>query len=202
MNRLHQRYQEEISPKLRQEFDLANPMAVARLVKVVLSTSFMEDQHQDEAIKSASNWLSAMTGRKPYLARARQSIAGFGIRGGDIVGLKVTLRGNQMWEFVDKLISTALPRVKDFQGISRDGFDSQGNYTLGLTEQIIFPEIDYDTVGKIRGLQISFVTTGNDKISRRLLEEIGLPFEKQKTENKEQRAKSKEQRAKLYGKNK
>jgi len=86
MNRLHQRYQEEISPKLRQEFDLANPMAVARLVKVVLSTSFMEDQHQDEAIKSASNWLSAMTGRKPYLARARQSIAGFGIRGGDIVG--------------------------------------------------------------------------------------------------------------------
>ena len=180
MNRLKQKYQNEIIPKLTKELQLDNTLAVPGLTKVVVSTAFKEDQHQDQAIDLAKKWLALMTGQMPKTTVAKKSVASFNIREGDILGLQVTLRRDRMWEFIDKLISIALPRLRDFQGISLKGFDGHGNYTLGLTEQIIFPEIDYDTIGKVRGLQITFVTTtGNDKIARSLLESIGMPFEKQ-----------------------
>lgn len=180
MNRLKQKYQTTIVPELAKELNLDNLLAVPGLNKVVVSTAFKEDQHQDQAIDSAKKWLAAMTGQMPKTTAAKKSVAGFNIREGDILGLQVTLRRDRMWEFIDKLISIALPRLRDFQGISLKGFDGHGNYTLGLTEQIIFPEIDYDAIGKIRGLQITFATTASDdKIARRLLESIGMPFEKQ-----------------------
>lgn len=180
MNRLRKRYQEEIVPKLQQELKLSNRIAAPKLLKVVVSTAFKEDEHQDDAIKKAAEWMSAITGQKPAQTIARQAIAAFGTRIGDVVGLVVTLRGERMWEFVDRLITLTLPRVKDFQGIPTKSFDGHGNYTLGITEQIIFPEVEYDTVGKVRGLQISFVTdAGDDTISRRLLKELGMPFEKE-----------------------
>lgn len=184
MNRLQKKYQEILVPKLQQEWKLGNRLMVPRLEKVVVSTSFKEEQRQDEAIKIAAGWMAAMTGQRPAPTVARQSIASFGIRDGDVIGLKVTLRGKRMWDFVDRLISLALPRVRDFQGISLSGFDGQGNYTLGMAEQIIFPEVEYDTVGKVRGLQIVFVTSATDDVrARRLLEAIGMPFEKQETMN-------------------
>lgn len=179
MNRLHQRYQDAIVPKLVGELKLSNKLAVPRLVKVVISTTFREDEHQDEAIKKASEWLGTITGQKPAYTTARQAIAAFSTRAGDTIGLMVTLRGEKMWDFVDKLINVTLPRVKDFQGVPVKSFDGHGNYTLGMTEQIIFPEVEYDTVGKIRGLQVSFVTNaGGDTIARKLLEALGMPFEK------------------------
>lgn len=179
MSRLKQKYQTIIAPELVKELNLDNLMAVPNLNKVVVSTAFKEDQHQDQAIDSAKKWLAAMTGQIPKTTAAKKSVASFNIREGDILGLQVTLRRDRMWEFIDKLISIALPRLRDFQGISPKGFDGHGNYTLGLTEQIIFPEIDYDTIGKVRGLQITFATTASDdKIARRLLESIGMPFEK------------------------
>ncbi|MBI2309699.1 50S ribosomal protein L5 [Candidatus Collierbacteria bacterium] len=180
MNRLKQKYQTTIVPELAKELNLDNLLAVPSLNKVVVSTAFKEDQHQDQAIDLAKKWLAVMTGQMPKTTVAKKSVASFNIREGDILGLQVTLRRDRMWGFVDKLISIALPRLRDFQGISLNGFDGHGNYTLGLTEQIIFPEVDYDTIGKVRGLQITFVTTAdNDKIARRLLESIGMPFEKE-----------------------
>lgn len=164
---------------LTNQLKLRNQFMAPKLEKVVISTSFKEEQHQDEAMSVASGWLAVMTGQKPVPTKARISIAGFGIRAGDVIGLKVTLRGKRMWDFVERLISLALPRVRDFQGISLSGFDGHGNYTLGMTEQIIFPEVEYDSAGKVRGLQIVFVTsTPDDTIARKLLEGIGLPFEK------------------------
>lgn len=187
MNRLRERYQTEVLPKLQQELGLSNLLAAPRLKKVVISTSFLEPERQNEAIKAAAAWIAAIAGQKAAVTRAKKSIAAFNIRTGDQLGLKVTLRENRMWAFIDKLISIALPRVRDFQGISAKGFDGQGNYTLGLTEQIIFPEVEYDTVGKVRGLQITFTTsTSNDKIARKLLEYLGLPFEKEKHGQKKQ----------------
>lgn len=180
MNRLQQQYHDVVIPKLLESMGQSNRLAGPRLEKVVVSTSFKEEQRQDEAIKTASAWLSALTGQKPKQTSARKAIAGFNIREGDVIGLVVTLRGVRMWEFVDKLISAALPRVKDFQGVSRSGFDGHGNYTLGVTEQIIFPEVEYDTVGKVRGLQVSFVTTAKtDQVARLLLTGLGMPFEKE-----------------------
>lgn len=187
MNRLQQLYHDIVAPKLLESIGQANRLAAPRLEKVVVSTSFKEEQRQDEAIKTASAWLAVLTGQKPKETTARKAIAGFDIREDDVIGLVVTLRGIRMWEFVDKFIAAALPRVKDFQGIPRDGFDGHGNYTLGVTEQIIFPEVEYDTVGKVRGLQISFVTTAkDDRVARLLLEGLGMPFEKQETMNKKQ----------------
>lgn len=180
MNRLQQRYHNIVAPTLLASIGQTNRLAAPRLEKVVVSTSFKEEQRQDEAIKTASTWLSALTGQKPKQTSARKAIAGFNIREGDVIGLVVTLHGIRMWEFVDKLIAAALPRVKDFQGIPGSGFDGHGNYTLGVTEQIIFPEVDYDAVGKVRGLQISLVTTAkDDRIGRLLLEGLGMPFEKE-----------------------
>lgn len=180
MNRLHERYNQSIAPKLMQEFGLSNKFAPPKLVKVVVSTSFKEDEHQDDAIKKAAEWLSAITGQKPATTSAKKAIAEFGTRIGDVIGLTVTLRKERMWEFVDRFVSLTLPRVKDFQGIPAKSFDGHGNYTLGVTEQIIFPEVEYDTVGKVRGLQIVFVTNAaDDTIARKLLEELGMPFEKE-----------------------
>lgn len=180
MNRLRQRYQQTITPALVEELKLPNKLAVPGLVKVVVSTTFREDEHQDEAIKKASEWLGTITGQKPAYTTARQAIAEFNTRAGDTIGLMATLRGEKMWDFVDKLINVTLPRVKDFQGVPAKSFDGHGNYTLGMTEQIIFPEVEYDTVGKIRGLQVSFVTNaGDDTIVRKLLEALGMPFEKE-----------------------
>ena len=186
MNRLQQKYQEVVTPKLLERLGTKNRLAAPKLTKVVVSVSFKEEQHQDEAIKKASGWISEITGQKPKETQAHQSIAGFGIRAGDVIGLVATLRGNHMWEFADKLVSIALPRVRDFRGVPTSSFDGQGNYTLGLTEQIIFPEIEYDTVGKVRGLQVTFVTTAHDDtIARILLEGLGMPFEKEdRGENK------------------
>lgn len=179
MNRLHERYNQTIAPKLMQEFGLSNKLAAPKLVKVVVSTSFKEDEHQDDAIKKAAEWLGAITGQKPAYASSKKAIAEFGTRIGDVIGLTVTLRKERMWEFVDRFVSLTLPQVKDFQGIPAKSFDGHGNYTLGITEQIIFPEVEYDTVGKVRGLQIVFVTDcSDDTIARKLLEELGMPFEK------------------------
>lgn len=180
MNRLQEQYHTVIIPKLLDAIGQTNRLATPRLAKVVISTSFKEEQHQDEAIKTAATWMAALSGQKPRTTKAKKAIASFGIRAGDVVGLTVTLRRIHMWEFVDKLIAAALPRVKDFQGVPKGGFDGHGNYTLGITEQIIFPEVEYDTVGKVRGLQITFVTTAkDDRIGRLLLEELGMPFEKE-----------------------
>lgn len=178
-NRLYQRYRDRVVPTLMTEFGFTNPLAVPRLVKIVVSTSFREEQHQDDAIAKASAWMAAITGQLPKKTKARKAIATFNIRQGDVIGLAVTLRGRRAWEFADKLISAALPRVKDFQGVPLGSFDGNGNYTLGVTEQIIFPEVEYDTVGKVRGLQVSIVTSSrDDTIARKLLEELGMPFEK------------------------
>lgn len=185
MNRLQQKYQEKIIPALQKQLKLANPLATPKLNKVVISTSFREHEHQDTALQSAAKWMADISGQKPLITVAHKSIAGFGIRAGDPLGLKVTLRGTRLWEFFDKLISVSLPRVKDFQGLPLNSFDGQGNYTFGLTEQIIFPEIEYDKIGKIRGLQITIATTAkNDKSALALLQELGFPFTKPTKENR------------------
>jgi large subunit ribosomal protein L5 len=180
MNRLQKNYQQKIVQELQQELGLKHPMAVPRLSKIVVATSFFETEHQDEAIKKAASWMAKACGQQPGVTKARQSIAGFSIRAGNELGLKATLRGVRMWDFLDKLLNIVLPRVKDFQGLPRHSFDSGGNYTIGLTEQIIFPEVDYDSADKIRGLQVTIVTTAdNTKADESLLEKLGLPFEKQ-----------------------
>lgn len=182
MNRLQKRYQTKIIPELQKELKLKNPLAVPGLKKITVSTSFFEKDHQDQHIKNAAAWLAALTGQQPAVTRARQSIAGFNLRQGSELGLKVTLRRRRLWDFLDKLISITLPRVKDFQGLPQTSFDGHGNYTLGLTEQIVFSEVDYDSIDQIRGLQITIVTdTDSDQAAKLLLEKLGMPFEKQTT---------------------
>lgn len=179
-NILKARYKAEIIPELAAELGLGNPMAAPAPVKVVVSTSFYEKDHQDEAIKKAAVWMAMITGQKPLITKAKTSIAGFNLREGSELGLKVTLRGRRMWDFLEKLIAIVLPRVKDFQGVPRSGIDGHGNYTLGLAEQIIFPEVDYDSIHKVRGLQVSIVTnTADDRKALLLLVKLGLPFEKE-----------------------
>lgn len=177
MNRLQLQYQEKILPELQKELKLSHPLAVPRLKKIVVSTSFFEKDHQDEAIKKAASWMAMICGQQPVISRARQSIAGFNLREGNELGLKVTLRQSRMWDFWDKFVNIVLARVKDFQGVSRDSFDGNGNCTIGLTEQIVFPEVDYDSIGKIRGLQVTIITsTSDDRAAELLLEKLGLPY--------------------------
>jgi large subunit ribosomal protein L5 len=177
--RLKQSYLEKTVPQLKQEFGYKNDMAVPKLEKIVINTGITEAQGQAQAMKSMGDQLAAITGQKPKTTRARMSIASFKLRQGDPIGLMVTLRGKRMWEFLDKIISVVLPRVKDFQGVPRKAFDSNGNYNLGLQEQIVFPEINYDTIDKVRGLQITIVTsTRSPQEAIRLLELMGMPFEK------------------------
>jgi large subunit ribosomal protein L5 len=175
--RMKERYQQEVVPVLMKEFNYESLMQVPRLVKVVVNVGVGEALNDAKALDNTMRDISVITGQKPVITRARRSIAGFKLREGRAIGVKVTLRGQRMWDLVDRLINVALPRQRDFRGVSPDAFDGRGNYTLGLTEQLIFPEINYDTIDKIRGLEIAIVTTAQtDEEGRRLLQLLGMPF--------------------------
>ncbi|MEA3349988.1 MAG: 50S ribosomal protein L5 [Chloroflexota bacterium] len=177
--KLKERYKESI-PALKKSLNLENIMEVPRLEKIVLNIGVGEASENAKALDAAVNDLTQITGQKPVITRARKSIANFKLRAGAPVGTKVTLRGYRMWSFLDRLVNVALPRVRDFRGISPNSFDGHGNYTLGLREQLVFPEIKYDTVEKVRGMEISIVTTArNDEEGRELLTELGMPFKKE-----------------------
>lgn len=184
MNRLQQNYQETVRPALQKELGVSSVFAVPRLRKIVVNIGVSQPQDaraRKEVIKSIAEQFKVITGQQPQITRARISIANFKLRQGDPLGVMVTLRGQIMWEFLDKLISLALPRVKDFQGVSLTAFDGQGNYSLGLDEQIIFPEIEYDKIDQVRSFQVTIVTTGNsNQAAKRLLELLGMPFIKEK----------------------
>jgi large subunit ribosomal protein L5 len=176
---LDQKYRSEIVPALMEEYKFSNPMRVPRVTKVSVNMGLGEAVQNPKIIEAAANELVAITGQKPIVTRARRSIAGFKLREGMPIGVKVTLRGERMYEFLERLIYIALPRVRDFKGISAKSFDGHGNYSLGIREQIIFPEIDYDKVDKIRGMNITIVTSaGNDELAATLLRHIGMPFRK------------------------
>ena len=177
MARLRERYREEVVPALREKFGYENVMQVPRLEKIVVNMGVGEAAQNSRALDGAMDDLARITGQKPQLRRARKSIAGFKIREGMPVGARTTLRGERMWEFLDRLISIALPRVRDFRGISPRSFDGRGNFALGLREQLIFPEISYDAVEATRGLDVAVVTTAKtDEESRELLRLLGMPF--------------------------
>jgi large subunit ribosomal protein L5 len=176
--RLKVRYEEEILPRLRSERGMPNPMQVPRLEKIVINMGIGEAVKDARMLDAAVDDLTTITGQKPVVTKARKSIAGFKLREGMSIGAKVTLRGARMWEFLDRLISTALPRIRDFRGLDANAFDGRGNYTIGVTEQLIFPEIDYDKVVKVRGMDITIVTTAtNDEDGRALLHALGLPLQ-------------------------
>ncbi len=177
MARLKDRYNEEIAPALKERFGIENPMRVPRLEKIVVNMGVGEATQNSRALDGAMEDLAKITGQKAQLRRARKSIAGFKIREGMPVGARVTLRGERMWEFLDRLISVALPRVRDFRGVSPNSFDGHGNYALGLREQLIFPEISYDAIDATRGLDVAVVTTTeSDEEARELLRLLGMPF--------------------------
>jgi large subunit ribosomal protein L5 len=178
--RLKQAYRERAVGQLMQELGFANAMQVPRLEKVVVNMGVGEAVRESRILDAAVEDLQVITGQKPLVTRARKSIAGFKLREGMAIGAKVTLRGDRMWEFLDRLLATALPRIRDFRGLDREAFDGEGNYTLGVTEQLIFPEVDYDKVVKIRGMNITVVTTArNDDEGRALLAALGFPFQGQ-----------------------
>jgi large subunit ribosomal protein L5 len=175
--RLRQQYRDEIVPAMMRDFGYTNVMQVPKLEKAVLNIGLGEAIQNAKALDAAVNDVQLITGQKPIITKAKQSIAAFKLRTGMPIGVKVTLRGDRMYEFFDRLVSTTLPRIRDFRGISPNAFDGRGNYTLGMTEQIAFPEIDYDKVDKIRGLEIAFVTTAKtDEEGRHLLTLLGMPF--------------------------
>ena len=177
MSRLRERYAAEIVPALVKQFEYGNPMQVPRLEKVVINIGLGEALTNAKAIDAAVKDLAQISGQKPIVTRAKRSIAQFRVRTGNSIGAKVTLRGGRMWDFLDRLTTLALPRIRDFRGIPARSFDGRGNYSLGLREQLAFPEIDYDKVDRLRGLEISIVTTAkNDEESKRLLELLGMPF--------------------------
>lgn len=175
--RLKERYQKEIAPAIAKEFEIANPMAVPRLEKIVLNMGMGEAIANAKILDTASDELRAITGQKPVVTKAKKSIASFKLRQGMPIGVMVTLRGDRMYEFLDRLVSIALPRVRDFRGVSPKAFDGRGNYTLGIREQLIFPEIDFNKVDKTRGMNVSIVTTArDDEQARSLLKSMGMPF--------------------------
>ena len=177
MARLKDRYNEEIAPALKERFGIENPMRIPRLEKIVVNMGVGEASQNSRALDGAMEDLAKITGQKAQPRRARKSIAGFKIREGMPVGARVTLRGERMWEFLDRLVSVALPRVRDFRGISPNSFDGHGNYALGLSEQLIFPEISYDAIDVTRGLDVAVVTTTeSDEEARELLRLLGMPF--------------------------
>ncbi len=177
--RMKQRYQDDVVPRLREEFRYANVMEVPRIQKVVVNVGLGEALGNARALEATTADVTAITGQKPVIRRAKKSIANFKLREGNPIGVSVTLRGERMWEFLDRAINAALPRIRDFRGVPRRAFDGRGNFSLGLREQIIFPEIDYATVDRIRGLQINIITSaGTDEEGRRLLELLGIPFER------------------------
>ena len=180
MSRIRDRFRGEVVPALMKEQGYKNPMQVPRLDKIVLNISLGEAIQNPRALEAATNDISLITGQRPVITRAKRPIASFKLRAGMAIGVMVTLRGERMYEFFDRLVNAALPRVRDFQGVPSKAFDGKGNYTLGIKEQIIFPEIDYDKVDKIRGLQVSIITTAStDQEARRLLETMGMPFSRQ-----------------------
>ena len=177
MARLKDRYNEEIAPALKDRFGIENPMRIPRLEKIVVNMGVGEASQNSRALDGAMEDLAKITGQKAQLRRARKSIAGFKIREGMPVGARVTLRGERMWEFLDRLVSVALPRVRDFRGVSPNSFDGHGNYAIGLREQLIFPEISYDAIDATRGLDVAVVTTTeSDEEARELLRLLGMPF--------------------------
>ena len=174
---LRQRYRDEVVPALTKEFGYRNPMQVPRLTKIVVNVGLGEALTNAKAIDAAVADIATITGQKPVVTRARRSIAQFKIRTGNVIGVKVTLRGERMWDFLERLTRIALPRIRDFRGVPGKSFDGRGNYSLGLREQLAFPEIDYDKVDRLRGLEISIVTTAKtDEESKKLLELLGMPF--------------------------
>lgn len=177
MARLREKYKNEIAPALAKEFDIKNPMAIPRIEKIIVNMGLGEASANAKILDVAAEELKAITGQKPVITKAKKSIAAFKLRQGMSIGTMVTLRGSRMYEFLDRLISIALPRVRDFRGISGKAFDGRGNYTLGIREQLIFPEIDFNKVDKTRGMNISIVTTApNDEQARALLKSMGMPF--------------------------
>jgi len=178
-SRLKTRYKEEIMPALQKEFNYSNPMQVPGVHKVVVNIGMGEAIQNAKAMDAAVSDLATITGQRPVITRAKRSVATFKLREGMQIGCMVTLRGDRMYQFLDKLMNVALPRLRDFQGVSPDAFDGRGNFTLGLREQLVFPEIDYDKVDKVRGMEVSIVTTARtDEEGRRLLKLMGMPFKK------------------------
>ena len=177
MSRLRDRYSKEVAPALAKEFGYKNVMAIPKIKKVVVNMGLGEATGNAKIVDTGADEIARITGQKPVVTRAKKSIAQFKVRKGMPIGAMVTLRGDRMWEFLDRLISIALPRVRDFRGVSPKGFDGRGNYTLGLKDQLLFPEIDYMKVDKARGMNISVVTTAKtDEESRKLLQLLGMPF--------------------------
>ena len=175
--RLIKKYKDEVVPQLMKDFTLKNVMQVPKLEKIIVNMGLGEAVQNAKLIESAVEELTSITGRKPIVTRAKKSIAGFKLREGMPIGVMVTLRGEQMYDFLDRLVSVALPRTRDFKGISPKAFDGRGNYTLGIREQIIFPEINYDKIDRIKGMNITFVTTAEtDEQGRALLKSLGMPF--------------------------
>jgi large subunit ribosomal protein L5 len=172
-------YNNEVVPALRKAFDFKNIMQVPRIEKVVVNIGMGEALDNPKSLEAAVSDLTIITGQKPVMNKARKSIANFKLREGRLIGTKVTLRGDRMWSFLDRLLNTALPRVRDFRGVSANAFDGRGNYTLGLHDQLIFPEIEYDKIDKLRGMEVTIVTTAkNDDQARVMLKLLGMPFSK------------------------
>ena len=179
MPRLKDRYKTEMVPALMQEFGYRNVMEVPRLEKIVVNVGLGEALENVKALDAAAKDVSTITGQKPIITRAKKSIAVFRLREGNPIGVKVTLRGNRMYDFLDRLCNAALPRQRDFRGVSPAAFDGRGNYTLGLREQLLWPEIDYDSIDKVRGMEVTMVTTAQtDEEGRRLLQLLGMPFKR------------------------
>lgn len=179
MSRFKEKFQKEITPALMSKFEYTSVMQVPKIDKIVINMGVGDAVQNSKALDAAVEDLTIIAGQKPVVTRAKKSIAGFRLREGMPIGTKVTLRGERMYEFLDKLVSIALPRVRDFHGVSKRAFDGRGNYTLGVKEQLIFPEIDYDKVSKIRGMDINIITTANsDEEAHELLKQFGMPFQK------------------------
>lgn len=177
---MKERYQNEVAPALMKSLELSNIMEVPRVKKVVVNIGVGEALDNAKSLDAAVGDMTLITGQKPVVTKARKSIAAFKLREGRSIGVKVTLRGERMWSFLDRLMNIALPRVRDFRGISADAFDGRGNYTLGLREQLVFPEIEYDKIDKLRGLEITIVTSARtDDEGRQLLQLLGMPFKKE-----------------------
>ncbi|EMR06312.1 50S ribosomal protein L5 [Bhargavaea cecembensis DSE10] len=179
MNRLKEKFKTDITPALMSKFEYSSVMQVPKIEKIVINMGVGDAVQNSKSLDSAVEDLEIISGQKPVVTKAKKSIAGFRLREGMPIGTKVTLRGERMYDFLDKLVSIALPRVRDFRGVSKNAFDGRGNYTLGVKEQLIFPEIDYDKVSKVRGMDIVIVTTANtDEEARELLTQLGMPFQK------------------------
>ena len=179
MNRLMERYQNDVVKSLVEKFNYSSSMQAPKVEKIVLNIGVGDAVSNSKLLDEAVNELTLITGQKPVVTRAKKSIAGFKLREGQAIGCKVTLRGERMYEFLDKLVNISLPRVRDFRGVSNNSFDGRGNYTLGIKEQLIFPEINFDKVNKLRGMDIVFVTTAkSDEEGRELLAQLGMPFHK------------------------